>query len=113
MKLNRLSQAYDQSCSAVDLYGQIGASDDEYFDAVSLLVRICHLQKQPAQALSHLNQCPEGRRDYVRNQYTRLKPTVAALAAAAPILVGVSRKTGSSKASWRAAAPEMLPTLFS
>ncbi|KAK3673896.1 hypothetical protein LTR78_006098 [Recurvomyces mirabilis] len=94
VKLNKLEDAFEQCCTAVGLWDQDEHGSDHYFDAVSLLVRITHLQKRPTEALAMINQCPEDRKDYVRNKYTTLTPTILPTAApATPIVIPIRPAT--------------------
>ncbi|KAK4579824.1 hypothetical protein LTR86_000025 [Recurvomyces mirabilis] len=97
VKLNKLEDAFEQCCTAVGLWYQEERDSDHYFDAISLLVRITHLQKKPAEALATINQCPEDRRNYVRSKYNTLNPTILPTAAAAnPIILPV-RPAGTGR----------------
>ncbi|TKA80284.1 hypothetical protein B0A55_03027 [Friedmanniomyces simplex] len=75
VRLGRLDSALDHSCNAVGQWYEIDSSCDQYFDAVALLARIFHLQVRPARALAVINQCPENKKDYVRNKYAGLRAT--------------------------------------
>ncbi|KAK0935862.1 hypothetical protein LTR29_012561 [Friedmanniomyces endolithicus] len=94
VKLGRLDSALEHSCSAVGQWYEIDSSCDRYYDAVALLARIFHLQVKPARALAVINQCPENKKDYVRNKYATLRvPSTTATApaptAAVPALVPI------------------------
>ncbi|KAK0863643.1 hypothetical protein LTR87_016110 [Friedmanniomyces endolithicus] len=73
VKLGRLDSALEHSCSAVGQWYEIDSSCDQYYDAVALLARIFYLQIKPARALAVINQCPENKKDYVRNKYATLR----------------------------------------
>ncbi|KAK1069882.1 hypothetical protein LTR12_001353 [Friedmanniomyces endolithicus] len=84
VKLGRLDSALEHSCSAVGQWYEIDSSCNQYYDAVALLARIFHLQIKPARALAVINQCPENKKDYVRNKYATLRAPSTTATAPAP-----------------------------
>jgi len=77
VKLGRLDDALTRCYEAKGLWRQIDDKCDEYFDAVALLARVFHLRQETSETLAVIRMCPDDRKDYVREKYATLRPTMA------------------------------------